>query len=69
MIGDAIDIFRNTTPAGNKSLLQKVQLRLVPVTVSNSQKFDMSIMFFKNRHFVTQCLKHLQSKQSKNEQY
>ena len=44
-------------------------MRPVPATMSKSQKFDLSTMSGKNRHFASQCLGDLHSKQRKNEQY
>ena len=62
-----IDTFRNTTQSVNQKFVPKVQLRPVPVTVSNSRKFDPSIMNFTVRHFAVECSKDIHSEQRKNE--
>ena len=46
MIEDVIDTFRNATPVVNEEFVRKLKLRQVPVTLSDIQKIDMSIMSF-----------------------
>ena len=46
MIRNMTDIFRSATPAVNRNFVQKVEVRLVPVTLPPTQTFDKSIMPF-----------------------
>ena len=52
-----------------RSLFEKVKLRPVVFTVSNTRKVHMSIMSFSALHFAAQGLKDLHIKQRKNEHY
>ena len=68
-MGYMTDTSSNPTPSAYQKFVPKVLLRPVPVTPPNWSKLDLSIMSFKNRHFVPQCFKDLHSKEGKNEQY
>ena len=46
LIGDVIVTFRNTTPADNHNLFEKVKLRQVPIIGSHTREFATSLMFF-----------------------
>ena len=49
-----------------KSLLEKVELRQVTVTVSNTREFDLSICLFRLHHLAAQSLSSLHSIQREN---
>ena len=51
-IPDVIDTFRNTAPSTNLNFVQKNKLRQIPVTLSHTRKFDMSIMSFQVTPFL-----------------
>ena len=69
MIEDFIETSRNSTPAVSQKLDKKVlSLRKVPVTESNTRKFDGSHVLLRLHHFAARCLRNLHSKQRKNGQ-
>ena len=68
MIGDVIDMFRNTTTVVNQKFVQKVKLRQVPVTESLFKKLISQSCLFMLRNFAAQCLGSLSTKQCENEQ-
>ena len=57
LIGCMFDTFKKITPFVKENLFQKIQLRPVPVTVSNGRKFDLLIMSSKTRHLTAQDLR------------
>ena len=48
-----------------KGLFEKVELRPVLITLSDTRKVDLSIMSFNTRQFAAPCLNDLHSKHAK----
>ena len=68
MIGNKIDTFEILIQTSIKSLFEKVEV-FVTVSKFNTQKVDLSIIYFQILHSAAQCLKNLHIKQRNNEQY
>ena len=67
MIETVTDTFTLTAPVFNQSVLEKVELRQKPATVSNARKVDLS-NDFKLSNFAAQSSENSRSKVRENRQ-